>query len=101
MVPVISKLTWETGNDSAKNCDPDQEALLVELLLSQREAEHGTNLFDFLRPQDNQVMQSYMKGEFSKKEAILMIFEKKYGQDSSSHTQIISMVCYPRISMWL
>lgn len=99
VVPVSPKLTVETVNVSAKIEDPDQEALQVGLLLSKQEAEHGTNMFDSLRPQDNQVIQSYMNQGFSKEEAILMIFEQKYGKDPSSHTQIMSMVCYPCVSI--
>ena len=101
VVPISPKLTMETVNVSAKIEDPDQEALQVGLLLSKQEADHGTNMFDSLRPQDNQVIQSYMNQGFSKEEAILMIFEQKYGKDPSSHTQIMSMVCFPCVSIYL
>ena len=91
-VSPTPKMTMDTVNVSAKIADPDQEALQVGLLLSKQEAEHGTNMFDSLRPQDNSVIQAYMGQGFSKEEAILMIFEQKYGKDPSSHTQIMSMV---------
>jgi hypothetical protein len=90
--PISPKLTMDTVNVSAKIADPDQEALQVGLLLSKQEAEHGTNMFDSLRPEDNTVIQAYMGQGFSKEEAVLMIFEQKYGKDPSSHTQIMSMV---------
>ena len=101
VVSISPKLTMETVNVSAKIEDPDQEALQVGLLLSKQEAEHGTNMFDSLMPQDNQVIQSYMNQGFSKEEAVLMIFEQKYGKDPSSHTQIMSMVCFLCVSIYL
>ena len=64
------------------------------LLLAKQETEYGINMFDSLRPEDNTVFQAYMSQGFSKEEAALMIFERKYGQDPSSHTQKMSMVCY-------
>lgn len=77
---------------AAKIADPDQEALEVGLLLSKQEALHGTNMFDSLKPEDNSVVQEYMNQGFSREEAILMIFEQKFGTGTGGNTEIMAMV---------
>eukprot|EP00597_Dinobryon_sp_UTEXLB2267_P010233 CAMPEP_0170099682 /NCGR_PEP_ID=MMETSP0020_2-20130122/1186_1 /TAXON_ID=98059 /ORGANISM="Dinobryon sp., Strain UTEXLB2267" /LENGTH=2317 /DNA_ID=CAMNT_0010322389 /DNA_START=216 /DNA_END=7169 /DNA_ORIENTATION=+ len=86
--------TTEQINIAAKIEDPDQEALEAGILLSRQEAEFGTNMFDSLKPEDATVIQEYTKQGFSREEAILMIFEHKYGKMSNTNNEIMSM---PRI----
>eukprot|EP01035_Chromulina_nebulosa_P040729 gene40729-55073_t len=90
-VPISPTFTKDTVTVSMKIADPDQEALQVGLLLSMQEAKYGTNMFDALGSKDNTVIQAYMCQGFSKEEAILKIFEQKYGDDTSSHNLSISM----------
>ena len=103
---------------SAKIKDPDQEALAAGILLSQQDAQFGTNMFESLREEDELIIDEYTKQGFTRftncmfcwiyifddnllrEEAILMIFEDKYGKTSKGSAQtikkheIMAMVCH-------
>lgn len=68
--------------------NPDQEALEHGLLLSQQEAEFGVNMYESLTPDDELVIDEYVAQDFTREEAILFIFEHKYGKVSTQPKNI-------------
>ena len=70
--------------------DPDAEALEHAILLSQQESEYGVNMYDALTPADEPVIDEYVAQGFTREEAILIIFEEKYGKVSSQQRSIVT-----------
>jgi hypothetical protein len=62
--------------------DPDEEALEHAILLSKQEEEYGVNMYDSLTPSDEPVIAEYVDQGFTREEAILIIYEEKYGKVS-------------------
>lgn len=62
--------------------DPDEEALEHAILLSKQEEEFGINMYDSLTPADEPMIAEYMDQGFTREEAILIVFEEKFGKVS-------------------
>lgn len=62
--------------------DPDQEALEHAILISKQEEEFGVNMYDALLDEDEPVVEEYMAQGFTREEAILIIFEERFGKVS-------------------
>jgi hypothetical protein len=77
----IDRLTYQIAKrPGRKNDDPDQNALEDGILLSSQQSQFGTNMFDSLKPEDEVMIDLYMKQNLTRKQAILKIFEEKYGK---------------------
>jgi hypothetical protein len=76
-------------NIAAKNDDPDQEALEAGMLLSAQESKYGTNMFDAIKPEDEIHIEQYMSQNFTRTEAIQMIFEDRFGKVEDEDGNII------------
>lgn len=63
---VTQQIAIEEVSISAKIRDPDQEALAAGILLSQQEAEYGTNMFESLRAEDEEIIVEYIKHGFTR-----------------------------------
>ena len=63
---VTQQIAIEEVSISAKIRDPDQEALAAGILLSQQEAEYGTNMFESLRAEDEDMIVEYLKHGFTR-----------------------------------
>jgi hypothetical protein len=63
---VTQQIAIEEVSISAKIKDPDQEALAAGILLSQQEAEFGTNMFESLREEDEDIIDEYIKHGFTR-----------------------------------
>eukprot|EP01034_Spumella_vulgaris_P021844 gene21844-27915_t len=70
--------------------DPDQEALEHAILLSCQESEFGVNMYDALTPNDEPVIDEYIAQGFTREEAILIIFEEKYGQIAAQKVSTVT-----------
>lgn len=68
--------------------DPDEEALQHAILLSNQDSEYGVNMYDSLTPADEPVIEEYVEQGFTREEAILIIFEDKYGRVASQPAHI-------------
>lgn len=58
----------------------DDQALQLGLLLSQQEAMFGSNMYDSLTAADDPIIENFMSKGYSKEEAILYVFEGKFGK---------------------
>ena len=56
----------------------DDEAMHMALLLSQQESEFGVNMYDALRPQDEQELQALIASGYTNEQAVLFLFERRY-----------------------
>lgn len=79
--PPQPQLTYEQRLIGAKK-DPDQEALEHAILISKQEEEFGLNMYDALTPQDEHILHEYMVQGFTREEAILILFEERFGKVS-------------------
>lgn len=69
---------------AAKEMDPDREAMALGVLLSKQLEKFGTTMFESMRPEDEPLIAAYChQGGFSREEAILLIFEQRFGSVSS------------------
>lgn len=87
-VSVLSQNTTIEQRLIAAKKDPDQEALEHGLLLSQQESEYGVNMYESLTPEDEPVIDDYLSQGFTREEAILIIFEEKYGKVTNQNPHI-------------
>jgi hypothetical protein len=83
----------------AKEVDPDKEALTLGMLLSQQMKEFGTTMFDSLRPSDEEVLDSYRSGGFTREEAALLLFEERYGKVSTQSPALYPALPRTRLSL--
>ena len=84
---------------SAKEADPDKEALTLGMLLSQQMKEFGTTMFDSLRPSDEEALDSYRMGGFTREEAALLLFEERYGKVSTQSPALHPALPRTRLSL--
>ena len=80
---IVSTASAHSVLVSSKEVDPDKEALTLGMLLSQQMKEYGTTMFDSLRPGDEEVLDRYRLGGFTREEAALLLFEERYGKVST------------------
>lgn len=78
-----SQYTIDQRSDNDPAANPDHEALKMGLLLSQQEAEYGINMYDSLIPADDPLIEEYIKMGLTMDEAVLKIFEFKFGKVST------------------
>ena len=82
---------------AAKEADPDKEALSLGMLLSQQMKEFGTTMFDSLRAGDEEVLEEYRLGGFTREEGALLLFEERYGKVSTQNTVVHPALPHTRL----
>jgi hypothetical protein len=65
------------------------DALQVGLLLSQQEKEFGTNMYESLRPEDEEELAKLVNSGLSSQDAALQIFQKKFVYRIRSDEEIL------------
>eukprot|EP01038_Epipyxis_sp_PR26KG_P006037 gene6037-8312_t len=68
--------------------NPDQEALEMAMLLSRQDTEFGTNMMESIGPNDEPAIAEYVSQGCTREEAILFIFETRYGKVSTQTSEI-------------
>mmetsp|Transcript_10931 Transcript_10931/g.15071 ORF Transcript_10931/g.15071 Transcript_10931/m.15071 type:complete len:2303 (-) Transcript_10931:207-7115(-) len=72
--------------------DPDEEALAHGILLSKQLKEYGTTMYESLRPQDEESITEFVRQGYTREEAVLLIFESKFGVvGSESKVEFLSI----------
>ena len=66
------------------------DALQVGLLLSQQEKEFGTNMYESLKPEDEEELMKLVNNGLSSQDAALQIFQKKFVYRIRSDEEIIA-----------
>lgn len=81
----------------------DKEALKVALLISQQEAKFGVNMYDSLLPNDDEQIEEYIAQGLSLEDAILLIFEHRFGkvQISIDEEEVDKVRCAQNIMLSL
>jgi hypothetical protein len=67
---------------------PDDEALEMAILLSHQESAYGVNMFDSLRAEDEVTVNAYMALGYTENDAILEIFERRFGLSPLFNPQV-------------
>ena len=71
-----------TGSETVRifrKIDPDDEALEHGILLSKQLEKYGLTMYDAIRPTDEAAITAYMGEGYTRSEAVLLIFEARYG----------------------
>lgn len=72
--------------------DPDQEALEHGILLSKQFKLYGLTMYDAIKPVDEVNIEAYMRRGYAREEAVLLLFEERYGPvDTTSSVGLLSI----------
>ena len=86
----LSESVRSISNHSSSHLEND--TLLMSLLLSQQKAKFGINMYDALAPEDEPYIEIYMKQGQSLDQAVLRIFEARFGRvDAVSSSPLVSL----------
>eukprot|EP01036_Dinobryon_divergens_P024051 gene24055-32465_t len=72
--------------------DPDDEALEHGILLSKQLERYGLTMYDAIKPVDEGNIAAYMSEGYAREEAVLLLFEERYGPvDTTSSLGLLSI----------
>lgn len=92
---ISAAMTEERLQEEKK--DADQEALEHGMLVSQQESQFGINMYDSLTADDNYEIDRLIDLGYTKEQAVLLIFERKYGKVNRGQNHLQSLVSSPQI----
>lgn len=88
---VISQISGVSRQSAGSFCESDK--LLMNLLLSQQKARYGVNMYESLSNSDEPSIERYMSRGLSLDQAVLRVFEKKFGPVDSNQAMVSPIVC--------
>ena len=88
---VISNISG--ASKASSFCESDK--LLMNLLLSQQKGKYGTNMYESLTNDDEPAIERYMGQGCTLDQAVLKVFERKYG--SVDNQVLVNVNCYSNL----